>query len=449
MNNPNQELLETDVVSVFATLKNPFVPLTAAEIRTKLDEEYPQLEQCLDELVEKNVLSCKRIEDGPRVWLPTLSAGTSLSGTDKTDTQLSPPTFESNSLAGRIFDAAPISVMVVDDTGTIKFANDRAEKTLTLKRTEETAQPYLSPQVELYDEDGTPIADENHPVTRVLKTGEAHFGEEYWLKRHDGRERWVLCNAAPVFDTEGNVEYVVLGFEDTTAMKQREEKLTSDQWRVLELYSEELFEPFEQATDGSYQITIDEMTPCCDETTLQYITAANIPPKQLIDACRRCCPTQSVRLLSTEDNQCRIELKVTSSSIGQTFEDVGGTVRSLGKDDPTSVPTLLAELPGNIEPRTVLEQIREHYPDIELKAQELRYTPRLLYHAVEDTMTDRKLSILQTAYHAGYFETPRTSTGNELADQLNITRQTFNQHLRKAQQAVFEQLFEASGGDAR
>jgi predicted DNA binding protein len=46
------------------------------------------------------------------------------------------------------------------------------------------------------------------------------------------------------------------------------------------------------------------------------------------------------------------------------------------------------------------------------------------------------------AYHADYFEQPRKSTGDELADRLGITRQTFHAHLRKAQSTVFHAVFE-------
>jgi predicted DNA binding protein len=120
-------------------------------------------------------------------------------------------------------------------------------------------------------------------------------------------------------------------------------------------------------------------------------------------------------------------------------------VRATG-DGP---PTLTGELPGDVDPGTVIREARQIHPDIELVSQELRYTPRLLSDIVEATLTSRQFAALRTAYYGGYFETPRTSTGDELAAQLDVTRQTFNQHLRKAEQAVFEQLFEASGKEAR
>ncbi|WP_350356168.1 helix-turn-helix domain-containing protein [Halorarius halobius] len=63
---------------------------------------------------------------------------------------------------------------------------------------------------------------------------------------------------------------------------------------------------------------------------------------------------------------------------------------------------------------------------------------------VAESLTERQRTVVQLAYHAGYFESPRESTGPELADRLGITRQTLHHHLRRAQRAVFEWLFEAA-----
>jgi len=99
--------------------------------------------------------------------------------------------------------------------------------------------------------------------------------------------------------------------------------------------------------------------------------------------------------------------------------------------------------------RTAVQAVRKVYPDIRLESQELQYSPRLLYDIVEDVLTERQFTSLQTAYYGGYFETPRKSIGDELAERLGITRQTFNRHLRLAENTVLEQLFEGSGKAVR
>lgn len=62
--------------------------------------------------------------------------------------------------------------------------------------------------------------------------------------------------------------------------------------------------------------------------------------------------------------------------------------------------------------------------------------------AVEDSLTDRQLEVLQTAYNSGYFQSPRASTGEAIADSLGISQPTFAAHLRAAHRKLLPQLFE-------
>jgi predicted DNA-binding protein (UPF0251 family) len=186
-----------------------------------------------------------------------------------------------------------------------------------------------------------------------------------------------------------------------------------------------------------------------DGTALQYVTAKGISATALTDVFEGHLAVRDVRLLSSTEEGSRFELRVDQLTVPLLFDRLGGTVTSLVRATGDGPPTLTGELPGDVDPGTVIREARQIHPDIELVSQELRYTPRLLSDIVEATLTSRQFAALRTAYYGGYFETPRTSTGDELAAQLDVTRQTFNQHLRKAEQAVFEQLFEASGKEAR
>jgi predicted DNA binding protein len=46
------------------------------------------------------------------------------------------------------------------------------------------------------------------------------------------------------------------------------------------------------------------------------------------------------------------------------------------------------------------------------------------------------------AYLGGYFEWPRTSTGQEIADRLGISPATLTQHLRTAERKFFDTVFD-------
>lgn len=48
-------------------------------------------------------------------------------------------------------------------------------------------------------------------------------------------------------------------------------------------------------------------------------------------------------------------------------------------------------------------------------------------------LTDRQFEVIECALNEGYFEWPRDASSEEIADELDISRATFLEHLRKAQ----------------
>jgi len=63
--------------------------------------------------------------------------------------------------------------------------------------------------------------------------------------------------------------------------------------------------------------------------------------------------------------------------------------------------------------------------------------------AIEESLTDRQREVLTLAYHAGFFESPRDSTGEELAEALGVAAPTFYQHVRTAVRKVLSLLVDA------
>jgi hypothetical protein len=55
-------------------------------------------------------------------------------------------------------------------------------------------------------------------------------------------------------------------------------------------------------------------------------------------------------------------------------------------------------------------------------------------------LTDRQQEVLEAAYLGGYFNWPRDSTAEEVADSLDIASATLHDHLRKAQRKVLDEI---------
>ena len=54
---------------------------------------------------------------------------------------------------------------------------------------------------------------------------------------------------------------------------------------------------------------------------------------------------------------------------------------------------------------------------------------------------------MDAAYHSGFFEWPRDTSGEEVAASLDVSPPTFHQHLRKAERKLFESLLSAPMGE--
>ena len=71
-----------------------------------------------------------------------------------------------------------------------------------------------------------------------------------------------------------------------------------------------------------------------------------------------------------------------------------------------------------------------------------------LHAELEATLTERQLEVLETAYYAGYFRSPRRSTGSDVAESLGVSQPTVSEQLRVAQRKVLDLLFDGHSTDA-
>jgi len=103
------------------------------------------------------------------------------------------------------------------------------------------------------------------------------------------------------------------------------------------------------------------------------------------------------------------------------------------------------EAPTDADARTIQETLTEHAPGFELVAKqerERRPTPEDEDSPIRDELTERQLEVLRAAYLAGYYEWPRDTTAEQLADTLDIASSTLHQHLRRAERNLFDELLE-------
>ncbi len=149
---------------------------------------------------------------------------------------------------------------------------------------------------------------------------------------------------------------------------------------------------------------------------------------------------RSVRSVSETDDDVTFSVTATESPPFTSLAEHGGViVEAFAK--PTSA-TLTIEAPPEQDVRSMLDVLREEYGGVELRSRvERESRDRTLTEfasEVDGRLTERQRSALKTAALNGYFEWPRPVDGSEIAEQMDITRQTFHQHLRAAERKLVE-----------
>jgi DNA-binding NarL/FixJ family response regulator len=139
-----------------------------------------------------------------------------------------------------------------------------------------------------------------------------------------------------------------------------------------------------------------------------------------------------------------LSLLVSELGLLSHLADHGATVRSLAVDPEGADVTV--GLPGSVDVRSFVETCRDRYPGTELVARReceppdsgAGQEPRL-----PGGLTDRQREAVLAAHRDGYFEWPRESTGEEIADRLGVSPPTFHQHLRKGLARVLDAVSDA------
>jgi chemotaxis family two-component system sensor kinase Cph1 len=79
----------------------------------------------------------------------------------------------------------------------------------------------------LHPENGTPAKPEELPLFRTIRQGEIVIDEEWILQRPSGERFTILCNAAPIRDSNGNINAGVLAWNDISTQKIAQEKIVT------------------------------------------------------------------------------------------------------------------------------------------------------------------------------------------------------------------------------
>jgi GAF domain-containing protein len=193
-------------------------------------------------------------------------------------------------------------------------------------------------------------------------------------------------------------------------------------------------------------VTIDETIPVSDGEYLAYGTVNREGADLLETVIERLDHWTAVEIHDWEsDVVTTFEARLTDPPVLAALASAGGGVVEAGIEDGSYHMTL--QLPPGSDVRSVIETVKSVYPSAEMLTRRQRRREAVQTSAVAfeiaGQLTDRQSAVLRAAYRAGFFEWPRTVSGEDVAESLDIAAPTFHQHLRKAEKRVFDSLVPA------
>ena len=256
----------------------------------------------------------------------------------------------------------------------------------------------------------------------------------------------VTSDESDAFDEREQVVLGALGRAVANAINAVERGRILDANEVIELEfaiddSGLLFSRLSRAADCTLRAAGTDYRS--DGTLQVYLTAEGVDGEELLELAREDEAVAEAKLIADHEEGCLVELIVEESLVA-TVTEYGAVPRNVVASEGQARFTV--ELPYEAEARELYDLVEERYPGTDLVGYHEHERPvqtrQEFRAALADRFTDRQETALRTAFLGGFFEWPRQIDGNELADAMDISRPTYHQHLRAAQQKVLEELFD-------
>ena len=311
------------------------------------------------------------------------------------------------------------------------------------------------------------------PTGRALRTGELQVARdvrtdpnyEPWRERADAYG--VRSSAAIPIAYEGTVYGVLNVYADrpdafegqeraviaqlgevvghAIAAIERKRALTSDEVTEIEFTAPGIADSMGLESEMTGTITFERAVPVGDGEFLEYGTVDEEGRTALEAFIEHHPDIEAVEIVDRGPDTARFELRVSDPPVVSAVASVGGYMRDGRIEDGDLYATI--HLPPTVATRRIIDTVKEAFPTARLLTQ--RQITRSeneatrVHRALTEDLTDRQRTVLETAVYSGFFQWPRESAGEDVADSLEIAPSTFSQHLRNAQRKVFHSLFES------
>lgn len=316
------------------------------------------------------------------------------------------------------------------DTGEVQVVEDIAD--VSTQTEAETDQPLFA----------------NHSAVAAvpLATGETTYGV---LMVYASTEATIGCRESDILADLGRL--IALSIQRVHSQRSLL-AATTVELEFLTPESDDIFATLSAMLDCSF--TLERRVPTSSGNCLHYVRVSDADTERVCQALTETPSVESCAVVETAAENgvplLEVALDERSASPLDTLTDYGGAVRRAVAADGDL--RFAAEMAPDINIRAVVETLRETAPGTELRSKQYVDQPVStvadFQTRIRNQLTPKQAAALKTAYARGYYDWPRGSSAEELAETLDISAPTLHYRLRKAHDAVIGALFDSRTGSA-
>ncbi|WP_122091296.1 bacterio-opsin activator domain-containing protein [Halalkalicoccus subterraneus] len=342
---------------------------------------------------------------------------------------------------------------------------DPITETLTPRAWAGTEQGYLDSRSFAVQESDTEPAGKtaaSDDVTLVTNVA-AGLREESWRKKALARDYLSVLSIPLMYNDVSHGVLTVYAstqnaFDDTatavlaefgetiasalSAIERKNALLTTSMTRVEFAIDDSTFVLSRLAKDAACSLSYQGGVQQSTEGSYVFVTVEDASLEAVAEAASQLAAIDDVQQISANDTGGVLRLRLTQPFLALELADHGAVFQEATADPTTT--TLVIDIPDSIDSRTITQLVHESFSTVELRSKQTldQSIEHNLYSTFLEKVTERQLEVIQTAYYSGFFESPRESTGEEVAETLGISPPAFYKHARTVQRKLFATLFE-------
>jgi predicted DNA binding protein len=209
-------------------------------------------------------------------------------------------------------------------------------------------------------------------------------------------------------------------------------RLHSDEHAVIRLVSE-----------LDCRFVLEGVVPA-DDGSFHVFAGVDAPPERLLEFVETSSVAETGTVVTEREEDYLYECAVSGGCFFEFLLEHNVVPKTLVADGESTRAVI--DLPGEKSASAFMDAFRRRYPEVELVSKNQRErtvrTPAGFRAEIERSLTRRQLETLKTAYFGGYFEWPRDTSSEELAEMLGVTHPTVSRHLREAHRRVLTDVFD-------